>query len=83
MQDIFHCPANPIANSLTEYVQDAIGKNGGLVPGSMEHGCVECTHKKRYRLDLIAEGVDFNQEGLDNQVAGDDLNNDNVSGNCI
>lgn len=82
MQDTFQCPANPSANSLAGYVRDALGKDGGLVAGSMEHGCVECTHKKRYRSDLATEGVDFNQQRSENQVAGDDLN-DNVSVNCM
>ena len=73
--------------SLAGYIRDALGKDGGLVSGSMEHGCVECTHKKRYGSDLVREGVDFNQQRLENQVAGDDLN-DNVSvnrtvSNCI
>jgi hypothetical protein len=78
MQDTFQCPANPSTNSLAGYVRDALGMDGGLVAESMEHGCVECTHKKRYRSDLVTEGVDFNQQSLENQVAGDDLN-DNVS----
>ena len=46
MQDMFQCPANPSTNSLAGYVRDALGKDGGLVARSMEHGCVECIHKK-------------------------------------
>ena len=82
MQDTFQCSTNPSTNSLAGYVKDALGKDGGLVAGSIEHRCVECTYKKIYRSDLVTEGVDFNQQSLENQVAGDDLN-DNVSVNCM
>ncbi|KAJ7851327.1 hypothetical protein B0H13DRAFT_1905254 [Mycena leptocephala] len=35
----------------------------------MTHGCVGCTHLKRYRSDLIAEGAIF---GGDQDVAGEE-----------
>ncbi|KAJ7439572.1 hypothetical protein FB451DRAFT_1344220 [Mycena latifolia] len=42
---------------LAESVRDIIGHDGGVVAGAMEHGCINCTHVKRYTSDLIAEGA--------------------------
>ncbi|KAF7295287.1 hypothetical protein MIND_01067900 [Mycena indigotica] len=48
----FAVPAHSTANVLSESVRDAIGKNGGVVAGAMDHGCLDCTHLKRYHSDL-------------------------------
>ncbi|KAJ7773848.1 hypothetical protein B0H16DRAFT_1304055 [Mycena metata] len=50
--DAFSCDAHPPTKSLTEKVRDIIGKNGGNVPGAMSHGCMDCTHVKRYASEL-------------------------------
>ena len=78
MQDNFICRADPSTRDLARTVRDAIGKDGGVVPGSMEHGCMECTHRKRYRSDLEREGATIGDTDLENVVAGDDLNDDNT-----
>jgi hypothetical protein len=78
MQDDFICPANPNTNVLAQCVRNAIGVDGGLVPGSMEHGCTECTHRKRYCSDLEGEGAVIGVAGQENVVAGDDLNDHNT-----
>ncbi|KAJ7722911.1 hypothetical protein B0H14DRAFT_3623551, partial [Mycena olivaceomarginata] len=53
----FTCEGQPSTRSLTEVVRATIGENGGVLATAMSHGCVECTHIKRYRSDLINEGV--------------------------
>ncbi|KAJ7315701.1 hypothetical protein DFH08DRAFT_917654 [Mycena albidolilacea] len=60
----FSCGAHPNTHSLSEAVRAAIGVNGGVLGAAMSHGCVDCTHLKRYHSDLIADGV----------VLGDELN---------
>ena len=49
----------------------------------MEHGCIECTHKKRYRSDLEREGAEIRGAEYENVVAGDDLNDDNMVSSII
>ena len=34
----------------------------------MHHGCIDCTHIKRYKEDLIAEGALLNDQ--EDEVAG-------------
>ncbi|KAJ7664770.1 hypothetical protein B0H17DRAFT_951958 [Mycena rosella] len=53
----FHCEAHPSSRLLAESVREAIGINGGVLPASMAHGCMNCTHVKRYRSDLVREGA--------------------------
>ncbi|KAJ7432743.1 hypothetical protein FB451DRAFT_1345238 [Mycena latifolia] len=53
----FHCEAHPSSQLLAETVRNEIGINGGVLPASMSHGCMNCTHVKRYRSDLIREGA--------------------------
>jgi hypothetical protein len=78
MQDTFQCPANPSSNGLAKAVRDAIGQDGGIIPGAMEHECTECTHRKRYASDLVREGAAIGAEGDSNHVAGDDLQDNMV-----
>ncbi|KAK0454237.1 uncharacterized protein EV420DRAFT_1621492 [Desarmillaria tabescens] len=66
----FSCAANSKTDVLVSAVREEIGRDGGIVPGAMEHACMDCTHKKCYRQDLIDEGADFGEEvGL---IAGED-----------
>ena len=53
----FTCPAYPSTDTLCESVCDVIGRNGGVFPNALTHGCKDHTHRKRYREDLINEGV--------------------------
>ncbi|KAJ7481328.1 hypothetical protein B0H11DRAFT_2419421 [Mycena galericulata] len=46
--DTFSCDAHSTAKSLAEKVRESIGINGGVIPSSMHHGCMDCTHIKRY-----------------------------------
>ncbi|KAJ7675228.1 hypothetical protein B0H17DRAFT_1240553, partial [Mycena rosella] len=55
--DGFYCEAHPSSQLLAETVRKTIGINGGVVPTSMTHGCMNCTHVKRYRSDLVQEGA--------------------------
>jgi hypothetical protein len=55
LEDTFTVPAHSSAHILAEYIRDAVEQDGGLVAGSMEHGCKDCTHLKRYAADLVAE----------------------------
>jgi hypothetical protein len=65
----FSCEAHPSTRLLAEAVRAAIGVNGGILDAAMTHGCVGCTHLKRYRSDLIAEGAIF---GGGQDVAGEE-----------
>jgi hypothetical protein len=56
-------PAHPNTQQMPGAIRDLLGKDGGRIPISMEHGCLECTHHKRYREDLIREGVRFELAG--------------------
>ncbi|KAJ7197080.1 hypothetical protein C8J57DRAFT_1263029 [Mycena rebaudengoi] len=38
-------------------VQAVIGANGGVLEAAMSHGCINSTHVKRYRSDLVREGA--------------------------
>ncbi|KAL0959385.1 hypothetical protein HGRIS_014636 [Hohenbuehelia grisea] len=64
----FRCAANPNSADFAAYVRDAIGKDGGVIASSMEHACINCLHRKRYRVDLVSEGMEF--DGEDNRVIG-------------
>ncbi|KAJ7829366.1 hypothetical protein B0H14DRAFT_3088112 [Mycena olivaceomarginata] len=61
LEEDFTVPAHSDAHTLVECVQETIGKDGGVVPGSIEHGCTQCTHLKRYTADLLAEGAVLNE----------------------
>jgi hypothetical protein len=62
--DEFVCEANLDADGLALEVREAIGRNYGVFPSAMMHSCMDCTHKKRYRSDLIEEGPEIGQGGL-------------------
>ncbi|KAJ7802680.1 hypothetical protein B0H13DRAFT_1931734 [Mycena leptocephala] len=66
-QSTFTCEVHPTSKSMATAVRELIGENGGVIPSAMEHGCTDCTHVKRYRLDLEQEGVTLN--GSDADVA--------------
>ncbi|KAJ7671731.1 hypothetical protein B0H17DRAFT_1162093 [Mycena rosella] len=73
-QENFACEAHPSTRLLAEAVRAAIGVNGGVRDAGMTHGCAGCTHLKRYRSDLIAEGAIL---GHDQEVAG--LGNEGIN----
>ncbi|KAJ7483156.1 hypothetical protein FB451DRAFT_1084306 [Mycena latifolia] len=79
LEDTFTVPAHSTSHVLAESVRDAIGRNGGVVAGAMEHGCTNCTHLKRYTSDLLAEGavLDGEETGV---VAGSETNNEGNGG---
>lgn len=81
-ENIFICEAHPASSTFAERVRDVIGCDGGVVPGALHHGCIECTHKKRYRSDLEQEGVDF-QAANEAEVAGLEEVVNAVSGGLI
>lgn len=66
METTFTVPAHSSSQVLAESVRDVIGRDGGVVPGAMDHGCVNCTHLKRYTSDLLAEGapLEGNEAGV-------------------
>ncbi|CAK5278146.1 unnamed protein product [Mycena citricolor] len=53
----FTCRPHSSASSLSKAVREAVGENGGSSKRAMMHSCTECTHLKRYRSDLVKEGV--------------------------
>ncbi|KAF7342664.1 hypothetical protein MSAN_02023800 [Mycena sanguinolenta] len=76
--ETFSCKAHPSTSSLSEAVRSTIGVDGGVLPCAMTHGCTECTHLKRFRSDLIAEGAVFGREyevvGIANEPVLPDIN---------
>jgi hypothetical protein len=62
-QDTFTSIAHPSLHLLAEGILDKIGRDGGVLPGALHHGCKDCTHKKRYRDDLVNEGFVFDGSG--------------------
>ncbi|KAJ7669640.1 hypothetical protein B0H17DRAFT_1162224 [Mycena rosella] len=66
--DSFISEAHSSADSLSAAVRDVIGRNGGIIPTSLKHGCIDCTHVKRFRSDLVHEGA--NLDGLIVTVVG-------------
>ncbi|KAF7371760.1 hypothetical protein MVEN_00032600 [Mycena venus] len=76
----FSCEAHPSTRLLAEAIRAAIGVNEGVLDAAMKQGCTGCTHLKRYRSDLIAEGAvlggDQDVAGLEDE-GGDEVNNDN------
>ncbi|KAK7021478.1 hypothetical protein R3P38DRAFT_3317752 [Favolaschia claudopus] len=55
----FTCRAHPNTRALASAIRSALGENGGVLGPAMSHGCKDCTHLKRFRSDLIAEGAVF------------------------
>ncbi len=47
MHDTCSCHANLKTDVLVWAVREEIGRDDGIVPGAMEHACMECTHQKR------------------------------------
>lgn len=74
--DNFRCRANTSPDEFCQSLVEAIGRNGGHVPGAHEHGCEDCAHEKRYLADLLEEGIQF---GSPHRVADGEDDNENVS----
>lgn len=72
--ETFTLPLNLRTTTFTRHIRDTIGKNGGVIKSAMHHGCMDCTHRKRYRSDLIDEGIVLDEMG--HRVAEDALDND-------
>ncbi|KAJ7069897.1 hypothetical protein C8F01DRAFT_1246066 [Mycena amicta] len=66
----FTLPANSSSETLATAVRNEIGKDKGVLPGSLKHGCMDCTHVKRYRVDLpdavLVDGRSTDVVGLEN-----------------
>ncbi|KAJ7768662.1 hypothetical protein DFH07DRAFT_1007962 [Mycena maculata] len=60
--DTFTVPAHSSAQVLAASVRDAVGKDGGIVAGAMEHGCINFAHIKRYAADFLTDGVVLDQD---------------------
>ncbi|KAJ7084760.1 hypothetical protein C8R43DRAFT_1092719 [Mycena crocata] len=59
LEDTITVPAHSSAHALAESVRAVVGKDGGVVAGSMDHACTNCTHLKCYHADLVAEGIEM------------------------
>ncbi|KAH9932374.1 uncharacterized protein B0H18DRAFT_929208 [Fomitopsis serialis] len=57
----FTCPAHPSSQMFAEHVRRKIGEDGGVNIQALHHGCTGCTHRKRYRADLVQEGAMFHE----------------------
>lgn len=67
--DVFTCNAHPSSAELAEAVRNVVGRDGGVLASSMDHGCMDCTHAKRYHTDLVAEGFIAESDETENGVA--------------
>ncbi|KAJ7670539.1 hypothetical protein B0H17DRAFT_1141768 [Mycena rosella] len=56
-ENTFACEAHSSSKLLAEKVREIIGVNRGVIPSLLAHGCMDCTHVKCYRSDLIQEGA--------------------------
>ncbi|KAJ6450131.1 hypothetical protein C8R47DRAFT_1204725 [Mycena vitilis] len=78
----FTCEAHPSTRLLAAAVRATLGANGGVLDAAMKHGCTDCTHLKRYRSDLIAEGAilggDQDVAGMEPNAEAADANNEPV-----
>ncbi|KAH6916227.1 hypothetical protein BKA70DRAFT_1140333 [Coprinopsis sp. MPI-PUGE-AT-0042] len=54
--DEFRAPATSTVDELASHIRDIVGIDGGRIEVSLDHSCINCTHKKRYKNDLIAMG---------------------------
>lgn len=70
LTDDFRVPAHSDAATLARHVRELLGVGGGSFPDSFDHGCTECTHAKRYRADLVEEGLVLGGVQAANEVAG-------------
>lgn len=70
LSDNFRVPAHSDAATLAVHVRELIGIGGGALPESFHHGCAECTHTKRYRGDLVNDGLALGGAQATGQVAG-------------
>ncbi|KAJ7048808.1 hypothetical protein C8F01DRAFT_1213591 [Mycena amicta] len=71
VEDRLITPADCGSQVLSASVRDLVGRDGGLAPKSMEHGCTECTHIKQYAEELRATGVAL--DSAENAVVGSDV----------
>ncbi|KAI0753968.1 hypothetical protein C8Q80DRAFT_1349911 [Daedaleopsis nitida] len=55
----FSLPAHSNSSDLASHVRDVVGRDGGTLPTALEHGCLDCTHVKRYHSDLVEEGLNL------------------------
>lgn len=53
----FQCPALCSSDVFAKHLRDIVGCDGGVLATAMTHGCVDCTHSKRYKMDLEQEGL--------------------------
>jgi hypothetical protein len=61
-------PPHPNTQDLASSIRDIIGQDGGRIEAALRHGCINCTHHKRYRADLLREGVVL-RNGAEDTVA--------------
>lgn len=69
--DAFVCSSQLSTLEFSQALWNIIGRDGENIPFVLHHGCVECTHKKRYCRDLIVEGAIMDPNA--NRVAGVNL----------
>lgn len=68
----FCIPSNSDSQTIADIVREQIGIDGGIVAGTMTHGCLDCTHLKRYKSDLLATGASLGDrvDGLADDPSG-------------
>ncbi|KAJ3831789.1 hypothetical protein F5878DRAFT_549107 [Lentinula raphanica] len=66
-------PSNTNSDAFAAHVRDLVGKDGGVIPSAMDHGCSDCTHAKRYSADLVEEGLLAADHETDAVAGAEDL----------
>ncbi|KAJ6518179.1 hypothetical protein C8R47DRAFT_1232236 [Mycena vitilis] len=61
-----HAPTKFLAAA----VRSVIGENGGVIPGAMDHGCMDCTHVKSYGAPALVVGGGADVVGSEAGPAG-------------
>ncbi|KAJ6467573.1 hypothetical protein C8R47DRAFT_1179928 [Mycena vitilis] len=58
-QKLFSATFTSFAHAPTKFlaaaVRSVIGENGGVIPGAMDHGCMDCTHVKSYGAPALVD----------------------------
>lgn len=75
LTNTFSIPSNSSSQILAEKTRELVGVNGGNIAGTMTHGCMDCTHLKRYKSDLLSSGASLGDrvEGVAGASSGQDI----------
>ncbi|KAK7033846.1 hypothetical protein R3P38DRAFT_2699468, partial [Favolaschia claudopus] len=53
--DLFTCNAHSATKILVDAVRKVIGQDGGVIAKALDHGCLDCTHVKRFADEEVPQ----------------------------